>query len=155
MSSTTLPTAPPAPRGKRGLSAALALVLAAVLAVGVNMLADRMLQSARLDLTRNSLYTLSDGTRQVLTGLQEPVTLRLFYSRRLGATIPAYGAYADRVRNMLREYVALSGGKLRLEILDPEPFSELEDRALAYGLQGVPIDQGGEQVYFGLAATNL
>ena len=155
MSSTTLPAAPPAPRGKRGLSAALALVLAAVLAVGVNMLADRLLQSARLDLTRNSLYTLSDGTRQVLGGLQEPVTLRLFYSRRLGATIPAYGAYADRVRAMLDEYVAVSRGRVRLEILDPEPFSETEDRAQALGLQGVPVDQSGEQVWFGLVGTNL
>ena len=155
MSSMTTPAAPPAPRGKRGLSAALALVLAAVLAVGVNMLADRLLQSARLDLTRNSLYTLSDGTRQVLTGLQEPVTLRLFYSRRLGATIPAYGAYADRVRAMLDEYVAVSRGRVRLEILDPEPFSETEDRAQALGLQGVPVDQSGEQVWFGLVGTNL
>lgn len=153
MSSTTLPV--PAQRGKRGLSAALALVLAGVLAVGVNMLADRLLQSARLDLTQNSLYTLSDGTRQVLTGLQEPVTLRLFYSRRLGATIPAYGAYADRVRAMLDEYVAVSRGRLRLEVLDPEPFSETEDRAQALGLQGVPVDQSGEQVWFGLVGTNL
>ena len=153
MSSTTLPA--PARRGKRGLTAALALVLAAVLAVGVNMLADRLLRSARLDLTQNSLYTLSDGTRQVLTGLQEPVTLRLFYSRRLGATIPAYGAYADRVRAMLDEYVAVSRGRLRLEILDPEPFSETEDRAQALGLQGVPVDQSGEQVWFGLVGTNL
>ena len=152
MSTTTLPAAR---RGKRGLTAAIALVFAAVLAVGVNMLADRLLRSARLDLTQNSLYTLSDGTRQVLTGLQEPVTLRLFYSRRLGATIPAYGAYADRVRAMLDEYVAVSRGRLRLEVLDPEPFSETEDRAQALGLQGVPVDQSGEQVWFGLVGTNL
>ena len=153
MSTTTAPA--PVARGKRGLSAGLALLLAAILAVGVNMLADRLLRSARVDLTQNSLYTLSDGTKQVLTGLQDPVTLRLFYSRRLGAAIPAYGAYADRVRAMLEEYVAVSRGKLRLEILDPEPFSETEDRAQALGLQGVPVDQSGEQVWFGLVGTNL
>ena len=153
MSTSTRPA--PVARGKRGLSAAAALLLAAMLAVGVNMLADRLLRGARIDLTQNSLYTLSDGTRQVLTGLQEPVTLRLFYSRRLGATIPAYGAYADRVRAMLEEYVAVSRGRLRLEMLDPEPFSETEDRAQALGLQGVPVDQSGEQVWFGLVGTNL
>ena len=49
----------------------------------------------------------------------------------------------------------VSGGKLRLEFYDPEPFSDTEDRALAYGLQGVPVDQGGVQVYFGLAGSNL
>jgi ABC-type uncharacterized transport system involved in gliding motility auxiliary subunit len=71
------------------------------------------------------------------------VTLRLFYSRRLGAELPQYGAYAERVRDLLREYVTASRGRLRLELLDPEPFSEAEDRAVARGLQGVPLDQGG------------
>jgi ABC-type uncharacterized transport system involved in gliding motility auxiliary subunit len=68
--------------------------------------------------------------------------------------VPSYGIYAQRVREMLEEYTALAKGKIRLEILDPQPFSPTEDRAVAFGLQGVPIDQGGEQVYFGLAATN-
>jgi ABC-type uncharacterized transport system involved in gliding motility auxiliary subunit len=151
MSTTTSPTI----RGKRGVSALVALVLAAILAVGVNMLADRLLGSARVDLTQARLYTLSDGTKQVLQGLQDPVTLRLYYSRRLGAAIPNYGAYADRVKAMLGEYVAVSRGKVRLEILDPEPFSELEDRAQALGLQGVPLDQSGEQIWFGLAGANM
>ncbi|WP_309139575.1 Gldg family protein [Siccirubricoccus sp. G192] len=126
-----------------------------MLAVGVNMLAERALPRARIDLTEQRLYTLAEGTRQVLSGLQDPITLRLFYSRKLGAEIPVFGAYADRVREMLAEYVALSGGKLRLEVYDPEPFSEIEDRALAYGLQGVPVDQSGERVFFGLVGTNL
>jgi ABC-type uncharacterized transport system involved in gliding motility auxiliary subunit len=144
------------PRGSRRLwSSALGLLAAAVLAIGVNMLADRLLPRARVDLTEQRLYTLSDGTKQVLAGLKDPITLRLFYSRRLGAAIPVYGAYADRVREMLSEYAGLSNGKVKLEVLDPEPFSELEDRAMALGLQGVPVDQSGEQVYFGLSGTNL
>src|SRR3954463_14044468 len=147
---------PAARPGARKLwSSALGLLAAAVLAVGVNMLAERALPRARIDLTEQHLYTLADGTKQILRGLRDPITFRLFYSRRLGAEIPVYGAYADRVRAMLDEYVALSGGKLRLEVYDPEPFSETEDRAMAYGLQGVPVDQSGEQVYFGLAASNM
>src|SRR3954467_3949632 len=146
----------PARPGARKLwSSALGLLAAAVLAIGVNMLAERGLPQARIDLTEQHLYTLADGTKQVLRGLRDPITFRLFYSRRLGAEIPVYGAYADRVRAMLDEYVALSGGKLKLEVYDPEPFSETEDRAMAYGLQGVPVDQSGEQVYFGLAASNM
>ena len=141
--------------GRRLWSSALGLLAAAVLAIGVNMLADRLLPRARVDLTQQRLYTLSDGTKQVLAGLKDPITLRLFYSRRLGAVIPVYGAYADRVREMLSEYAGLSNGKVKLEVLDPEPFSELEDRAMALGLQGVPVDQSGEQVYFGLSGTNL
>lgn len=141
-------------RNRRLTFSALGVALALLLAIGVNMLADRLLGSARLDLTQNQLYTLSPGTRQVIGGLADPITLRLFYSRKLGAEAPQFGAYAERVREMLREYVASSAGKLRLEIFDPEPFSEVEDRAIALGMQGVPIDQGGEQVYFGLAARN-
>jgi ABC-type uncharacterized transport system involved in gliding motility auxiliary subunit len=152
MSATSTPATP---RGKRGFSAILALILGAVLLIGVNMLADRLLSRARIDLTENRLYTLSDGTRQVLQGLEDPITFRVFYSRRLGAAIPLYGAYAERVRAMLEEYAAVSGGKLRLEFFDPEPFSETEDRAMALGIQGVPVDQSGEQVYFGLAGVNL
>jgi ABC-type uncharacterized transport system involved in gliding motility auxiliary subunit len=140
---------------KRFAFSGIGIVLALVLAVGVNMLADRFLSAARLDLTEQKLYTLSPGTRQVLAGLNDPVTLRFFYSRKLGAEVPSYGAYAGRVRDMLREYVAASGGKLRLEIFDPEPFSDVEDRATSLGLQAVPLNSGGEQVFFGLAAVNL
>src|SRR3954454_10711380 len=153
----TSPALSPAPRsgGRRLWSSALGLLAAAVLAIGVNMLADRLLAPARVDPTEQHLYTLPDGTKQLLAGLKDPITLRLFYSRRFGAAIPVYGAYADRVREMLSEYAGLSGGKVKLEVLDPEPFSELEDRAMALGLQGVPVDQSGEQVYFGLSGTNL
>jgi ABC-type uncharacterized transport system involved in gliding motility auxiliary subunit len=145
----------PKPRS-RGTWISIGVLLAVVaLAIGVNVLADRFLSRARIDLTEQRLYTLSEGTRHEIASLRDPITLRLFYSRRLGAAVPVFGAYADRVREMLREYVSLSDGKIRLEILDPEPFSETEDRALAYGLQGVPLDNAGEQVYFGLAGVNL
>ncbi|MEN9500219.1 MAG: hypothetical protein RIS83_2039, partial [Pseudomonadota bacterium] len=136
-------TQPPKAASRRVWTSALGIVAAFALAVGVNLLVERFAPRARLDLTAQKLYTLSEGTRSVLSGLQDPVTLRLFYSRKLGTAIPAYGAYAERVRAMLDEYVAVAGGKLRLDILDPEPFSETEDRALAYGLQGVPVDQSG------------
>jgi ABC-type uncharacterized transport system involved in gliding motility auxiliary subunit len=127
----------------------------AAIVIGINMFADARLANQRVDLTRNHIYTLSPGTRQILSGLKEPITLRLFYSRRLGSTVPVYGTYADHVREMLGEYAAVSGGRIGLEFYDPEPFSDTEDRAMAYGLQGVPVDQGGSQVYFGLAGSNL
>ncbi|MEJ0017243.1 MAG: Gldg family protein [Acetobacteraceae bacterium] len=133
----------------------IGVLAVAAIVIGINMFADARLANLHVDLTRNRIYTLSAGTRQVLAGLKEPITLRLFYSRRLGATVPVYGTFADHVREMLGEYAAISGGKVRLEYYDPEPFSDTEDRAMAYGLQGVPVDQGGVQVYFGLAGSNL
>jgi ABC-type uncharacterized transport system involved in gliding motility auxiliary subunit len=141
--------------GRRFWSSALGIVAVAAILVGINLISETPLANVQLDLTRQHLYTLSSGTRKVLADLKEPVTLRLYYSRQLGTRLPAYGAYADRVQEMLRHYVALSHGKLNLEVFDPEPFSSTEDHAVAYGLQGVPVDQMGEQVYFGLVGTNM
>ncbi len=131
-----------------GIAAAL------VLLVSGNALVSMLLPGSRLDLTQERLYTLSDGTRQALTSLEEPITLRLFFSDRLGREVPVYGAYAQRVRDLLSEYKSIAGDKLKIEFLNPEPFSAVEDRAVAYGLQGAPLDQAGEQVYFGLVGTN-
>jgi gliding motility-associatede transport system auxiliary component len=138
----------------RRAAAAIGLVSAAVLFVAVNVIANNTLQSTRIDLTQNKLYTLSQGTLATLAKIQEPLVLRFYYSKKLGNEIPSYGVYAQRVRELLEEYAAASNGKIELQELDPQPFSAVEDRAVAFGLQGVPLDQGGEQVYFGLAATN-
>jgi ABC-type uncharacterized transport system involved in gliding motility auxiliary subunit len=136
-------------------SSVLGVIAVGVILLGGNLLADRLLANVQLDLTQNHLYTLAPGTRRILAGLKEPVTLRFYYSQQLGSTAPAYGAYADRVREMLREYAQLAHGNIKLEFLEPEPFSATEDQAVAYGLQAVPLTQAGDQVYFGLAGTNL
>ena len=129
------------------------LVCIAVLLVAVNVIAARF-GAVRVDLTRDKLYTLSRGTKATLAKIDEPVALRLYYSTRLGDALPSYAVYERRVRELLDQYVAAAGGKLRLETYDPQPFSDVEDRAVALGLQGTPLDTGGEQVYFGLAGTN-
>ena len=131
----------------------LGLVCIGLLLVAVNILARRYLPQ-RLDLTAERLYTLSAGTKQTLARIDEPITLRFYYSARLGEAIPAYGVYAERVRELLDQYVAAAHRKLRLEVFQPQPFSDEEDRAVALGLQGVPLNSQGEQVYFGLAGTN-
>jgi ABC-type uncharacterized transport system involved in gliding motility auxiliary subunit len=138
----------------RRTAAVVALVAAAVLFVAINVIAGHVLRATRLDLTQQHLYTLSDGSKKTLARIDEPITLRFYYSPRLGGEVPSYGIYAQRVREMLEEYTARAKGKIKLEILNPEPFSTTEDRAVAFGLQGVPLNQGGESVYFGVAATN-
>ncbi len=122
---------------------------------GINLAADTSLAGRQLDLTQGHIYTFSPGTRAILAGLKDPITLKLFFSSELGTKVPAYGAYADRVRAMLQQYVEAAHGKLRVESFNPQPFSPTEDQALGYGLQGVPVDQAGTQVYFGLVGTNL
>ncbi|MGH6989075.1 MAG: GldG family protein [Stellaceae bacterium] len=138
----------------RGWVAWSALFSALVLLIAVNVIAQEELVGTRVDLTQNHLYTLSPGTLKILKEIQEPITLRFYYSQKLGVAAPPYGVYAERVREMLEEYAALAPGKIILRQIDPQPFSPQEDRAVAFGLQGVALRQGGDKVYFGLAATN-
>ena len=139
--------------GSRRAIAITALVCIALMLVSANIIIARFF-SARLDLTAEHLYTLSPGTVHTLAQIDEPIILRFYYSNRLGDEVPAYGVYAQRVRELLEQYVAAAHGKLRLEIFNPQPFSDVEDQAVAFGLQAVPLDSEGDQVYFGLAATN-
>jgi gliding motility-associatede transport system auxiliary component len=140
---------------RRFWSSAVAVVAVAAIAIGINLFVDQRFANVHLDLTAGRIYTLSKGTREILAELKQPITLRLYYSRALGARLPLYGEYADRVEAMLREYAARAHGMIRLEFYDPLPFSRVEDQALGYGLTGVPLDQQGTKVYFGLAGTNL
>lgn len=129
------------------------LAALAVLFIGVVMLSNAVLRGARLDLTQNKLYTLTPGTREVLAELKEPVTLHYFFSRDVAAkTSPLILPYATRVREFLEEVAARSNGKVRLRVIDPQPFSEDEDRAAEYGLQS--LTGAGDALYFGLAGTN-
>tara|TARA_R110000782_G_scaffold10383_5_gene32496 strand:- start:3039 stop:4949 length:1911 start_codon:yes stop_codon:yes gene_type:complete len=138
----------------RNRLAVIGVGLAAVLFLAVNLAVNLSLRSAQVDLTERGLYTLSDGTRKVLTSLTEPITLRLYFTRALGESYPGHQAYANRVRELLERYVNISGGKIRLEVKNPEAFSEVEDEAVTFGLQGLPYDQSGDRGYFGLAGTN-
>lgn len=129
------------------------LLLTAIGALAIIAVGNALLGGVRLDLTENKLYTLSDGTKNILKGLEEPINLYFFYSREAASDIPQLATYAGRVREMLREMEGIAGDKLKLTEINPEPFSEEEDRAAQFGLQGAPLD-GGDSLYFGLAATN-
>ena len=131
-----------------------ALAVLAVLFVAVMLLVNVAFRGARVDLTHNHLYTLSDGTRNIIKTIDEPINLYLFFSDKATQDLPQLRTYFTRVREMLQEMVARSGGKLKLEVIDPLPFSEDEDRAASFGLQSVPVSAAGDKVFFGLAGTN-
>lgn len=131
-----------------------ALVVLGVLLIAVLLLVNVLFRGARVDLTQNHLYTLSDGTRNILGSIDEPINLYLFYSDKGSQNLPQLRAYATRVREMLQEMSARAGGKIKLEVIDPLPFSEDEDRATSFGLQSVPVSAAGDKVFLGLAGTN-
>lgn len=130
------------------------LLLGAALSLAVIILANAGLTSLRLDLTENKLFTLSDGTLNIIRNLDEPVQLDFYFSRKTLVGYPGLTNYGTRVRDLLEEYSAKSGGNIQLTVIEPEPFSEEEDQAVASGLQGVSINTAGDRAYFGLVGTN-
>ena len=138
----------------RSVLATLSIGLAIIFFLVFNALINTAFTASRLDLTEDGLFTLSDGTKELLATIDEPIDVRLYYSRRFNEIGPDIARHSNRVQELLGEYERLSGGKVRLKLFDPDPFSPEEDLAVSDGLQGLPFDQSGELVYFGVAGTN-
>lgn len=143
-----------ATRRRQWTQGGVALGALALAWVAASVLIASGLRGPRLDLTANDLYTLSPGTVALARGLDEPVNLYFYFSREAAQAEPQLRTYGTRVRELLEEIAAASAGKVRLEVIDPQPFSEDEDRAAEFGLQPAPLGPGGSSFYFGLAGTN-
>jgi ABC-type uncharacterized transport system involved in gliding motility auxiliary subunit len=131
-----------------------ALAVLAVLFVAVILISNALFRGARFDLTQNHLYTLSPGTEHILASIDEPIHLYLFWSDKEAQDLPQLRTYAQRVRELLSEITSRAKGKIQLEVIDPLPFSEDEDRATGYGLQAVPAAQDGGKIFLGVVGTN-
>jgi|SRR5690554_3097792 len=134
---------------KTGLILAIILFIAFIIVVNGNF------KSARVDLTEDKLYTLSEGSLNILSSLQQPITLRFYYSEQVAQALPSLKAYAQRVQELLMEYERASDGMIQVKIINPRPFSDHEQRAQQYGLQSIPIDGETDPLFFGVAGTNL
>jgi ABC-type uncharacterized transport system involved in gliding motility auxiliary subunit len=139
---------------QKTLLSAGGLLLAAALSVAVITIVNTSLTGIRFDLTEKKLFTLSDGTENIIRALDEPVTLKFYFSNAALQDYPALMIYGNRVRDMLKEYAAKSAGNIELIVIEPEAFSEEEDQAVASGLQGAPVNTSGDLAYFGLVGTN-
>ncbi len=139
---------------QRKLSSSGTLLLLALVFVAGVLLVNQLFSGWRIDLTANNQYTLSDGTLEIIDSIDEPINLQFYFSDEASRDLPPLRTYATRVREMLEEMSAHSGGKLRLSVVDPKPFSEEEDEAAASGVQSVPVGATGEKIFFGLVGTN-
>ena len=138
----------------RRLYAIAAIVLAAVIFVALNIAADTLLTTERLDLTQNGrLHACRRAQSTSSRNLKEPITLKFFYSKNVGSAYAQIDAYAKRVRDLLEEYAERSNGKIILQEVNPEPYPPEEDEATANGLSGAPTESG-DILYFGLIGTN-
>jgi len=134
-----------------------ALIVFAALAViflAGNIFVSSIFSAARLDLTENSLYSLSKGTKRTLKELNEPITLTFFYSRAAAAQYPQVRTYGSRVRELLQSYARVSNGKVRVLEVDPVRFTEAEDQAVAVGIEPLNVERGADPIYFGIYGVN-
>jgi ABC-type uncharacterized transport system involved in gliding motility auxiliary subunit len=136
------------------LASSVNLFLLVVVFFALVFVNNQLLSSARLDLTENQVYSLSQGSKQVLKEIDEPINLYFFFSDKASKNMTSLRNYANRVESLLTEYETFANGKLKLQVLDPQAFSEQEDQADQFGLTAANIGVAGEAIYMGLAATN-
>lgn len=138
---------------KKNVVSGVSLFVIGLLFITATLLINRFVTGAQLDLTEHGIFTTSDGARAILTNIDEPINLYFFFSEGTGNSFPAIREHANRVREMLNNFSRAAGNKLVVHLIDPEPFSEAEDRALDFGLRGINLPNQGD-FYFGLVGTN-
>jgi ABC-type uncharacterized transport system involved in gliding motility auxiliary subunit len=132
-------------------SAGGVIALAAIL-IAVNFLTGAF--NPRIDLTEGSVYTLSPGTKAILSKLEAPVKLRFYYTQGGNSVPVGLKTFAKRVEDLLAEYRAASGGKVVIEKFNPEPDSDAEDSAALDNVEG-QMTNAGEKFYLGLSVSFL
>ena len=130
----------------KGLIAFLSLLV-------LNIIISNTLINNKIDLTNDKLYTLSSNTINVIKNLNEQIKVQFFFSKSLSQDIPQVRDFERRIRELLISYAKLSKN-IDLEIIDPKPFTDLEDLASSYGVQGLQLNQEGEMFYLGAVLSN-
>ncbi len=128
-------------------------IIALIVFISVNIIITKVIINKKIDLTEDKLFTLSSNTKSVIEELNEQIKIQLFFSESLSRDIPQIRDYEKRVRELLLSYTKISKN-IKLEILDPKPFTDLEDLATTYGIQGLQLNQEGEKFYFGAVLSN-
>lgn len=103
----------------------------------------------RWDATEDRIYSLSEGTKHILSKLSQPVDIQFYYNRNSMNIPDEMKLYATRVGEFLSEYEQGARGKIRVQMFDPKPDSDEEEWAQKYGLRAIQTSTG-EKIYCGL-----
>jgi gliding-associated putative ABC transporter substrate-binding component GldG len=118
---------------KQKLYITAALILGII--VVINLLSNEF--HVRIDLTRDHQYTLSKATESIIGDLEEPVTIKAYYSEGL----PPYVMKAKKdFHELLIEYSNASDGKVMYEFINPSEDEKYETEAINYGIRPILID---------------
>jgi ABC-type uncharacterized transport system involved in gliding motility auxiliary subunit len=137
----------------RAIRAIIGAILVLVITFAAVSICQNLGGSLKADITGQKIYTLSAGTRAILAKLNQPINVKLYYAKTAALKAPDqiryFNNYYEFVKALLQGYVADSKGMVKLEIIDPRPFSEDEVEALRYGLRRFAITEE-ENFFFGL-----
>lgn len=132
---------------KKTLVSITGLVVLLIILILVNVILSYA--NIRWDATADKIYSLSRGTKNILSDLDEPVIIKFFYSRSNRNLPMNLKLYAKGVRELLSEYEHASKGSVRVEIYDPTVDSDEEEWAQKYGIRAMQTS-GGSRIYCGL-----
>lgn len=121
---------------------------------GLNLIANSFLRDIQYDFTAEKIYTLSPSTKRILGSLPRPVVAKLYYTPLLGQRNPEIRLLVDKLYILLRKYTRLSGGKFNFAVYHPQPLDNIEDQALAAGLQPIPLIDLNQNGFLGLTLTD-
>ena len=119
-----------------------------------NIIVFKILVNKKIDLTTDKLFTVSENTKSIIKNLSEPINIKLFFSNSLSKELSQIRDYEKRVRELLMSYKKISNKNITIEIIDPRPFTDQEDLANVYGIQGLQLNEEGERFYFGAVFSN-
>ncbi len=128
-------------------------VLFVILIVLVNLVGVRAF--ARIDLTKTKAYSLSDASKEVVKTIEQPLSIKVFFSPNLPAQLNNVDQY---VRDILVEYDNAANGNFSYEFFNMEKPENI-NTAQKYGLQQFQIqevknnDVGFKNVFMGLVIT--
>jgi ABC-type uncharacterized transport system involved in gliding motility auxiliary subunit len=135
---------------KKGLYTSAGVIVVLIALVLVNYVLG--LGKQRIDLTKDRLFSLSEGTKKALANLKEPVTIKFYYTQG-DETIPIQvRTFAKRTEDLLAEYKQAGSGKVVIEKLNPQPDSDAEDAATVDGVDG-QVGPNGDRFYLGLVVV--
>jgi len=137
----------------RTLRTIAAVILIGIITFCAIVICQNIGEGLRIDITEQRLYTLSEGTETILAKLNQPIKLRLYYTKTAARKAPDqiryYNNYFYFVQALLEEYTRAAKGMIKLEVIDPRPYSDEEEEALRYGLRRFPMPEE-ESFFFGL-----
>jgi len=138
---------------KRTLKTIIAVIFIGIIVFSAISITQDLFKNVRLDATDKKLYSLSDGTKAILARLNQPIKMKLYYTRTAAMKGPDqirfFNNYASFVESLLNEYVSQANGMVQLEVIDPRPFTDEEADAMRYGLRRIPMSQE-ESFIFGM-----